>query len=71
MIRKYGWIIVIAVLAAIAPFSSESPDAMQRVLGLPGGGKSIFEVVSGIVVVALVMMGIAFILERAGKGSRK
>jgi hypothetical protein len=66
--RWYWPVLMIVLLAALVPFSSERPDALQRVLGLPGGSKTFVEAVRGILVVTLVTLGIAFLLQRRRTG---
>jgi hypothetical protein len=63
---RIALITILIMLAFVVPFSSRYPDAVQRVLGLPGGVESAAKVFGGILATALVVMFIAWGLRKAG-----
>ena len=61
MYKSWYWILLLAALAFLAPWASRQPDAVQRLLGLPGGSSSVSKAAFGILstlVVVLVLMQI-------------
>ena len=49
---------LIAVLCALAPWASQAPDTIQKLLGLPGGAGTLIKAVEGV----LATVAVIFIL---------
>ena len=62
--NRLALVICLVVLACLVPLSSKRPDAIQHVLGLPGGVDSAPKALLGIGVAAAVVAGLAYLLKR-------
>jgi hypothetical protein len=58
--------IVLVLLACLVPWSSRRPDAVQHVLGLPGGVDRAWKAAAGILTAGLLMMIIVKMLRNMG-----
>ncbi len=59
-----GGLLILAGLCALAPYSSQSPDAVQKIVGLPGGAEPFVKAVSGVLVVTAAVLLLGEILRR-------
>ena len=54
--------VILLALACLAPLSSRKPDAVQRVLGLPGGVDRVLRALEGIAItgtaIVIVLLGL-------------
>jgi hypothetical protein len=66
MKRWYVAAAILALLACVVPFSSRRPDAVQHVLGLPGGVDSALKAFGGILVAAAAIMILIHGLRKLG-----
>jgi hypothetical protein len=57
---------VLVLLACLVPSSSRRPDAVQHVLGLPGGVDSVRKAVAGILTAGILAMIVVKGLRRIG-----
>jgi len=65
--RRWGLTgIVLVILACLVPWSSRRPDAVQHVLGLPGGVDSARKAVAGILTAGVLVMIIVKGVKRIG-----
>ena len=64
-------ILLLIALAILVPLSSRRPDAIQHVLGLPGGVDSAPKAIRGIAVAAAAAVGIVYLLKRWHRGQKK
>ena len=66
MIRR-RWLVgvlVLGLLCLAASFSSRAPDAVQKLVGLPGGAESFLKAVGGVLVTASVFFILGSLLTR-------
>ena len=49
-------VVVLVLLACLVPWSSRQPDAVQHVLGLPGGVDSVRKAIAGILTAGVLAM---------------
>jgi hypothetical protein len=63
-------IIILVGLAFLVPLSSHRPDAIEHVLGLPGGVDKTSKAVMGILVAAVTAMSLVFLLKQISRKKR-
>lgn len=56
MKSKYLWLLPLAILILAAPWASENPDALQKVLGLSGGASPVSKAIIGVVATFLAVV---------------
>jgi len=59
-----GGLLILAGLCALAPYSSQSPDAVQKIVGLPGGAESFVKALGGVLAAAAAVLLLGEILRR-------
>jgi hypothetical protein len=59
-------VVVLMILACLVPYSSKRPDAVQHVLGLPGGVDNALKAVGGILAAAVTLMLVVMGLRKLG-----
>ena len=57
-------VLLLGVLCLAAPHASRSPDAIQKVLGLPGGADSFLKAVGGVLVTGSAIYLLGSVLKR-------
>ena len=62
---KWIWLLFAAVVLALAAsYSSQYPDAVEHLLGLPGGTKGITDGLLGILAAGVAVVGILKVIKR-------
>lgn len=61
--NRYVVILLLIALAFLVPLSSRRPDAIQHVLGLPGGVDAAPKAIRGIAIAAAAVIGIVYLLK--------
>jgi len=64
--KKNAWLItlILGLLCLVVPHSSRAPDAVQTLLGLPGGTDSFFKAMGGMLVTVSLIIVLGQIFKR-------